>query len=465
MADNDQSINNLRYNQVTQGLEGFGGGTPQWTPLTLVADGGFTQLTGDVTAGPGSGSQAATLATVNLNVGSFTSANITVDAKGRITAASSGSGAVPGGNDRDIQFNDSGTFGGNDHLKFLNDEEVAIFGTGNSNLSLNHDTADHIYFNNGAQSITFASISGDTSGLTLNVSGFVNQFLANGNFSFANNAVIYDSGLDRTQFNDIILEGKLYAANPLDIIPSAGPEHWVISKGEMDQFNDAGGSLVFNNLAGSQTFVNLTADTDHSLRITGNNNLAKFAISDGYVVFGVNDLTQVDSSVLTVHGQIFATPSIKILGGGNGSNIASHLVIESNSQTGTDAAIELNYNAPDTAGVFFNTEDGNTQKAYFAHNNVDFVFVNITGGVIFTPDNNGSKNINITSNGLGVHTTAAASAVLDVVSTSQGFAPPRMTTGQKNAIGSPVEGLVVYDTTLHKLSVFTGTVWETVTSI
>lgn len=50
----------------------------------------ITALTGDVTAS-GPGSAAATLATVNSNVGSFTNANITVNAKGLITAASSGS--------------------------------------------------------------------------------------------------------------------------------------------------------------------------------------------------------------------------------------------------------------------------------------------------------------------------------------------------------------------------------------
>lgn len=49
----------------------------------------ITALTGDVTAS-GPGSVAATLATVNANVGSFTNAAITVNAKGLITAASSG---------------------------------------------------------------------------------------------------------------------------------------------------------------------------------------------------------------------------------------------------------------------------------------------------------------------------------------------------------------------------------------
>ena len=54
----------------------------------------ITALTGDVTAS-GPGSSTATLATVNSNVGSFTNANITVNAKGLITAASNGSSTSP----------------------------------------------------------------------------------------------------------------------------------------------------------------------------------------------------------------------------------------------------------------------------------------------------------------------------------------------------------------------------------
>ncbi len=48
-------------------------------------------LTGDIT-GSGTTSIATTLPTVNSNVGSFTNANITVNAKGLVTAASTGSG-------------------------------------------------------------------------------------------------------------------------------------------------------------------------------------------------------------------------------------------------------------------------------------------------------------------------------------------------------------------------------------
>lgn len=65
--------------------------------LTAAANGtdsGITQLTGDVTAGPGSGSQAATLATVNASPGTYTNATVTVNGKGLVTSASSGTAPV-----------------------------------------------------------------------------------------------------------------------------------------------------------------------------------------------------------------------------------------------------------------------------------------------------------------------------------------------------------------------------------
>jgi uncharacterized protein YaiE (UPF0345 family) len=61
-------------------------------------------------------------------------------------------------------------------------------------------------------------------------------------------------------------------------------------------------------------------------------------------------------------------------------------------------------------------------------------------------------------------TATIASAQVAIVSTVRGFLPPVMTTTQKNAIATPAAGLVVFDSTLNKLCVYT-TAWETVTSL
>ncbi len=71
-----------------------------------------------------------------------------------------------------------------------------------------------------------------------------------------------------------------------------------------------------------------------------------------------------------------------------------------------------------------------------------------------------------TSEGLAIGITSGMeeTAQLELNSTDKGFLPPRMTTAQKNAISSPATGLMVYDTTLNKLCVYTGSAWETITS-
>jgi len=69
-----------------------------------------------------------------------------------------------------------------------------------------------------------------------------------------------------------------------------------------------------------------------------------------------------------------------------------------------------------------------------------------------------NDKIHITDN-VASNTTADASAKLQVDSTTKGFLPPRMTSGEKNAIASPAPGLMVYDTDANQMSYWNGGAW------
>ncbi len=64
---------------------------------------------------------------------------------------------------------------------------------------------------------------------------------------------------------------------------------------------------------------------------------------------------------------------------------------------------------------------------------------------------------------VGIGTAAgAASAILDLTSTTKGLLPPRMTTTQRDAISSPADGLVIFNTTTDKLNVYDSSEWVVV---
>ena len=71
----------------------------------------------------------------------------------------------------------------------------------------------------------------------------------------------------------------------------------------------------------------------------------------------------------------------------------------------------------------------------------------------------------LTSGTVGFNTsTPSEKALLDLTSTTKGFLPPRMSTGQRDAITSVPAGLMVYNTSTNKLNFYNGSAWEAVTS-
>lgn len=93
-----------------------------------------------------------------------------------------------------------------------------------------------------------------------------------------------------------------------------------------------------------------------------------------------------------------------------------------------------------------------------------------TGNNKFIIANNNSSAFlygNIANNNLLMGATEAShalntTAMLELRSTTQGFMPPRMTTTQRDAIVSPVEGLMIYNLTTHRLNLYDGSAWKSV---
>ncbi|MFY9308766.1 MAG: FISUMP domain-containing protein [Bacteroidia bacterium] len=72
-----------------------------------------------------------------------------------------------------------------------------------------------------------------------------------------------------------------------------------------------------------------------------------------------------------------------------------------------------------------------------------------------------SNNIYNAGGSVGINAGAspAASAQLDITSTTKGFLPPRMTTAQMNAIVSPAPGLMIYNTDCNVYDYWNGSSW------
>ena len=119
---------------------------------------------------------------------------------------------------------------------------------------------------------------------------------------------------------------------------------------------------------------------------------------------------------------------------------------------------------PNVAAVF---GAGTTSELLVGSVNGNSPFIASQGAyplVLFT---NAAERLRIDSSGnVGIGTNSPdASAILDAQSTTKGVRFPNMTTTQKSAIASPAAGLVVFDTTLSKLCVYSGAAWQTITSI
>lgn len=197
--------------------------------------------------------------------------------------------------------------------------------------------------------------------------------------------------------------------------------------------------------------VRNSANTANLLTVLGNNNIGigidnpldRLHIS---TVAGSNNVLRMSSASGSANVITFRNADASIQGAflASGSTFSYGTYI-SNQCNLTGGSGGLGFRVTNTANI--NLYGGNADADFGVNY---FRFFGATG------------NIQIQNGGTYTEITSAR---LAVNSTTQGFLPPRMTTTEKNAIASPVAGLVVYDSTLNKLCVRTASAWETITSI
>jgi hypothetical protein len=141
-----------------------------------------------------------------------------------------------------------------------------------------------------------------------------------------------------------------------------------------------------------------------------------------------------------------------------------------NSSIGSTLPLQVTATGTNNAGIAIYA-NGTGNAGFDFYRNASFKFnVGVDSGNNFSWYNAGFAGYSFVIQGDSTGrivfggTTGSASAQVSVDSTTRGFLPPRMTTTQKNAIATPAAGLMVYDSTLNKLCVYT-TAWETITSI
>lgn len=252
----------------------------------------------------------------------------------------------------------------------------------------------------------------------------------------------------------ILQGGSIYNTQGNGIDLPAGCINFKLT--EIEQKLGAIGVLVQGATSGAGNIANVTATSN-----TGRGFFISPAVAGCVITTANNNAVNNTGAGFHVANSVYGSNNINT---GSGADVGAFLSL---------AYLKSEHLIPDGATITKNI--GSTSKAYLAVYSANF----LSNDNLFIGTTLAGKNIDIFHGGVqkgrffntsgnlllqnGGTFTDIPSARLIINSTSQGFLPPRMTTTERNAIASPVAGLMIYNTTTNKLNVFT-TVWEAITS-
>jgi len=233
---------------------------------------------------------------------------------------------------------------------------------------------------------------------------------------------------------------------------------------------DAGFKLDVNGTArvtGASTFARITATTS-GIELDYNSGILYHAGGSGSYYQYIDGVSYTFRSRTATGSLIFATQDIERMRLTSGGNLLVGTTTDNGSRFQVSGAAtfsstltvssRLTLNGVGTSEIYTTDASGlyltaATSGGMYLASESRFIFRKATSP--FTE----YMRIESTGNVCIGTISSSASAILQADSTTKGFLPPRMTTTQKNAIGTPAAGLQVYDTTLNQMSYYNGTTW------
>jgi hypothetical protein len=223
-------------------------------------------------------------------------------------------------------------------------------------------------------------------------------------------------------------------------------------------------SQLDSNFATTTTFGNTAVTLGDTVTTLNNMTLANATVSSGNVTI----------TSATVSGNLtFTGTSNRIVGDFSNATLANRVAFQTSTVNG-NTGISVLPNGTSLNANFAVVNNSDPTNASYMQIRVGSTTSDLNASIFGTGTylpmvflTGGSERVRIdTSGNVGIGTSSPnVSAILDAQSTTKGVRFPNMTTTQKNAVATPPAGLVVFDTTLSKLCVYSGVAWQTITSV